>query len=47
MASIGVARPSSDAVATPPRGANGTAKGWADFPLIPPAWSGDGPFILL
>jgi hypothetical protein len=37
MASIGVAGLSPDAVATPPRSANGIAKGWADFPLIPPA----------
>jgi hypothetical protein len=42
MASIGVTRRPSDAVATPSCGANGTAKEWADFPLILLAWSGDG-----
>ena len=47
MARIGVAGLSSDAVAASPRSANGTAEEWADFPLIPPAWSGDGPVILL
>ena len=38
---------SSDAVAASPRSADGTTEEWADFPLIPPAWSGDGPLILL
>jgi hypothetical protein len=42
MASIGVTRRSCDAVAAPSCGANGAAKEWADFPLIPLAWSGDG-----
>ena len=47
MASIEVVRLSSDAVATPPGSANGAAKEWAVFPLIPPAGSSDGSAILL
>lgn len=47
VVSIGRARQYSDAVATSPRSANGGAQEWADFPLIPLAWSGDGPVILL
>jgi hypothetical protein len=46
MASIGVARLSSDAVATPPGRANCTAKERAVFPLIPPAGSSDGSVTL-
>ena len=46
MASIGVARLSSDAVAAPPGRANSTAKERAVFPLIPPPGSSDGSVTL-